>query len=132
MGCGGGGWGGEGWGEERVERGGAGSGSGAKESARLQKSLKTDKTPPKPLDLNPKPSLPTPPTGAIMICHRPGGEERDDSGMISGHAYSVLSVKKVDGHRLIKLRNPWSSGAACAPSFLTHFVVECFFHFFPF
>lgn len=47
---------------------------------------------------------------AIMICHCPGSEEVDPQGLVSGHAYSVLNAKKVDGHRLVRLRNPWSTG----------------------
>lgn len=33
-----------------------------------------------------------------------------DGGIVVGHAYSILSVAEIDGHRLLKLRNPWGAG----------------------
>mmetsp|Transcript_33608 Transcript_33608/g.56454 ORF Transcript_33608/g.56454 Transcript_33608/m.56454 type:complete len:458 (+) Transcript_33608:56-1429(+) len=39
-----------------------------------------------------------------------GGEEKlDDVGLVKGHAYSILNVRKVIGFKLLKLRNPWGS-----------------------
>jgi len=39
------------------------------------------------------------------------GEDENESGLISGHAYSVMSIHEVQGNgelvRLLKLRNPW-------------------------
>ena len=29
------------------------------------------------------------------------------TGLVSGHAYSVLNLREVEGHQLINLRNPW-------------------------
>jgi len=41
-----------------------------------------------------------------------GAGSRDDvnqeeTGIVSGHAYTVISVHEVEGHKLIRLRNPW-------------------------
>ena len=30
-------------------------------------------------------------------------------GMVDGHAYSVIVVHQVDGHRLLCIRNPWGT-----------------------
>ena len=42
------------------------------------------------------------------------GENVDASGLVSGHAYSLISIHEVDTEngpvRLCKLRNPWGSG----------------------
>ena len=35
------------------------------------------------------------------------GETAVGQGLIGGHAYGVLDVREVEGHRLIKCRNPW-------------------------
>ena len=50
-----------------------------------------------------------------MIASSQGdGEEENEEGIISGHAYSVISlhefVHENDTVRLIKLRNPWGKG----------------------
>lgn len=31
------------------------------------------------------------------------------SGIVQGHAYSVMQVKEVDGHKLVQIRNPWAN-----------------------
>ena len=31
------------------------------------------------------------------------------SGIFQGHAYSLLQVHEVDGHKLVKIRNPWEN-----------------------
>lgn len=36
-----------------------------------------------------------------------GKSEPNLFGIVPNHAYSILNVKKVDGHRLLKLRNTW-------------------------
>ena len=42
------------------------------------------------------------------------GEEENDDGIISGHAYSVVSCHEFEHEgetvRLLKLRNPWGHG----------------------
>ena len=42
------------------------------------------------------------------------GEEENEDGIISGHAYSVLSLHEFEHEnekvRLLKLRNPWGTG----------------------
>jgi len=38
-------------------------------------------------------------------------EFKQDTGIISGHAYGILDVKQVStGDRLVQIRNPWGSG----------------------
>ena len=34
--------------------------------------------------------------------------EHTDSGIVKGHAYSILACKEIDGNRLMQLRNPWA------------------------
>lgn len=36
--------------------------------------------------------------------------ETEQNGIVERHAYSVVGVMEKDGHRLIRLRNPWGSG----------------------
>lgn len=31
------------------------------------------------------------------------------SGIVQGHAYSILQVREVDGHKLVQIRNPWAN-----------------------
>ena len=37
--------------------------------------------------------------------------DESDSGLVHGHAYSVLKVVEVDGVRLVACRNPWGTDA---------------------
>ena len=37
----------------------------------------------------------------------PNSVEKGATGLVSGHAYSVLNIREVEGHQLINLRNPW-------------------------
>jgi hypothetical protein len=46
-----------------------------------------------------------------------GGEVKQNDGLVAGHLYSVLDVRRAgtmlgmgNGYKLIKLRNPWASG----------------------
>jgi calpain-15 len=34
-------------------------------------------------------------------------EEKEGSGMVPGHAYSVIAAKEAKGHKLVNIRNPW-------------------------
>ena len=36
-----------------------------------------------------------------------GGKPTGGPGLVSGHAYSIIAVKKAHGHRLLQMRNPW-------------------------
>ena len=50
-----------------------------------------------------------------MMAASPGeGEERTSEGVISGHAYSIISVHEFnlngENVKLLKLRNPWGTG----------------------
>ena len=35
------------------------------------------------------------------------GEHSDDRGIVSGHAYTVISVHEAEGIKLMRVRNPW-------------------------
>lgn len=37
--------------------------------------------------------------------------DESDSGLVHGHAYSVLKVVEIDGVRLVACRNPWGTDA---------------------
>ena len=57
--------------------------------------------------------------GYVMSCSTPGediytetGDKpmKDDSGLVSGHAYTLLAAKETsEGHKLVQLRNPWGN-----------------------
>ena len=49
----------------------------------------------------------------LIGCGSPNGSDSDTSatGIVQGHAYSILDITTIDGHKLIQLRNPWGSGA---------------------
>ena len=38
------------------------------------------------------------------------GDVEKSSGIVGGHAYTMVSVHEVEGHKLVKLRNPWGEG----------------------
>ena len=50
----------------------------------------------------------------MMAASHGQGEERNSDGVVSGHAYSIISVHEFDCNgetvQLLKLRNPWGSG----------------------
>lgn len=48
-----------------------------------------------------------------ICCGTDGQGEQDmGKGIVSGHAYSLISVYEADGQvpRLVKIRNPWGKG----------------------
>ncbi|CAE8596814.1 unnamed protein product [Polarella glacialis] len=49
--------------------------------------------------------------GHLLGCGSSSGKDTDvsASGVVQGHAYSILRVEEVDGQRLMQLRNPWGS-----------------------
>eukprot|EP00850_Spirogloea_muscicola_P009608 SM000054S18094 [mRNA] locus=s54:393511:404012:+ [translate_table: standard] len=61
--------------------------------------------------------------GFLLGAGSPSGSDAEVSakGIVQGHAYSLLSVVEVDGHRLLQIRNPWGdevewNGAWCDSS----------------
>ena len=50
----------------------------------------------------------------MMAASHGAGENRNDEGVISGHAYSLISIHEFNNKgkeiKLLKLRNPWGSG----------------------
>ena len=48
--------------------------------------------------------------GFLLGAGSPAGSDSDVvQGIVQGHAYSVLDIQEADGHRLLKLANPWGS-----------------------
>lgn len=49
--------------------------------------------------------------GFLLGCGSPSGSDIhvSSSGIVQGHAYSLLQVKEVDGHKLVQIRNPWAN-----------------------
>lgn len=49
--------------------------------------------------------------GFLLGAGSPSGSDVhvSSSGIVQGHAYSVLQVRDVDGHRLVQIRNPWAN-----------------------
>mmetsp|Transcript_17352 Transcript_17352/g.15262 ORF Transcript_17352/g.15262 Transcript_17352/m.15262 type:complete len:209 (+) Transcript_17352:1117-1743(+) len=46
----------------------------------------------------------------MMTCSSRGGLSRETTGIVSGHAYTILSAHNVNGVKLFKIRNPWGKG----------------------
>ncbi|KAL6179509.1 hypothetical protein ACLB2K_051024 [Fragaria x ananassa] len=49
--------------------------------------------------------------GFLLGAGSPSGSDVQisSSGIVQGHAYSLLQVREVDGHKLIQIRNPWAN-----------------------
>ncbi|KAL0853272.1 hypothetical protein Bca101_058424 [Brassica carinata] len=49
--------------------------------------------------------------GFLLGAGSPSGSDVhvSSSGIVQGHAYSVLQVREVDGNRLVQIRNPWAN-----------------------
>ncbi|GAB2212288.1 hypothetical protein Droror1_Dr00025641 [Drosera rotundifolia] len=49
--------------------------------------------------------------GFLLGAGSPSGSDVriSSSGIVQGHAYSILQVREVDSHRLVQIRNPWAS-----------------------
>ena len=45
-----------------------------------------------------------------MCCSTRPGLDREKTGIVSGHAYTIISAAEVNGIRLFKIRNPWGKG----------------------
>eukprot|EP00931_Biecheleriopsis_adriatica_P056631 TRINITY_DN33564_c0_g1_i1.p1 TRINITY_DN33564_c0_g1~~TRINITY_DN33564_c0_g1_i1.p1 ORF type:complete len:1809 (+),score=334.40 TRINITY_DN33564_c0_g1_i1:35-5461(+) len=47
--------------------------------------------------------------GHLMGAGSSAGSDTDisDKGIVFGHAYSILRLEDIDGHQLVKMRNPW-------------------------
>lgn len=48
--------------------------------------------------------------GAGSPNHPNGDSETSGTGIVQGHAYSILKLIEADGHKLIQIRNPWGRG----------------------
>ncbi|KAL3518927.1 hypothetical protein ACH5RR_021516 [Cinchona calisaya] len=49
--------------------------------------------------------------GFLLGAGSPSGSDVhvSSSGIVQGHAYSILQVREVDSHKLVQIRNPWAS-----------------------
>ncbi|XP_020212911.1 calpain-type cysteine protease DEK1 [Cajanus cajan] len=49
--------------------------------------------------------------GFLLGTGSPSGSDVhiSSSGIVQGHAYSILQVREVDGHKLVQIRNPWAN-----------------------
>jgi hypothetical protein len=48
--------------------------------------------------------------GAGSPSHPDGDRAKSDTGIVQGHAYSIVEAVEVDGLKMIRLRNPWGEG----------------------
>ena len=48
--------------------------------------------------------------GAGSNSHEDGDSATSRLGIVQGHAFSVLKLADVDGHKLMQIRNPWGKG----------------------
>jgi hypothetical protein len=50
-------------------------------------------------------------SGFLLGAGSPAGSDAEDAasrfGIVAGHAYSILAVRRVDANHLLRLRNPW-------------------------
>mmetsp|Transcript_12488 Transcript_12488/g.10739 ORF Transcript_12488/g.10739 Transcript_12488/m.10739 type:complete len:247 (-) Transcript_12488:110-850(-) len=46
----------------------------------------------------------------IMTCSPRSGQNKSETGLVSGHAYTLISAFEVEGVRLLRIRNPWGGG----------------------
>ncbi|KAL8058113.1 hypothetical protein ABFS82_04G226000 [Erythranthe guttata] len=49
--------------------------------------------------------------GFLLGAGSPSGSDVhvSSSGIVQGHAYSILQIREVDGHKLVQVRNPWAN-----------------------
>ncbi|GFY99001.1 calpain-type cysteine protease family [Actinidia rufa] len=49
--------------------------------------------------------------GFLLGAGSPSGSDVhiSSSGIVQGHAYSLLQVREVDGHKIVQIRNPWAN-----------------------
>ncbi|KAJ7955438.1 calpain-type cysteine protease DEK1 [Quillaja saponaria] len=49
--------------------------------------------------------------GFLLGAGSPSGSDVhiSSSGIVQGHAYSLLQIREVDGHKLVQIRNPWAN-----------------------
>ncbi|KDP30593.1 hypothetical protein JCGZ_16246 [Jatropha curcas] len=49
--------------------------------------------------------------GFLLGAGSPSGSDVhiSSSGIVQGHAYSILQVREVDGHKVVQIRNPWAN-----------------------
>ncbi|KAL8170914.1 hypothetical protein V2J09_022718 [Rumex salicifolius] len=49
--------------------------------------------------------------GFLLGAGSPSGSDIhvSSSGIVQGHAYSILQVREIDGHKLVQIRNPWAN-----------------------